>query len=230
MYLWSAAERVREELAEAEENFLGGRKGRGVTAVRKALSGVTEVAAVELGLIHLEDMGLVIAGQVAEYLADVSGGVIRDTNDEWWSVRRGIPKRLFPLDVEGGTRRHAAWRTFENARKRGRKSLIISILCRSDRPITPRDIKGWFELTGLLPNMKVVPDADAFPEDGIEIRYKGGRRPITIYHMGAEGTRKYVAEVLEELESDPPVVKPAPPTPSTGVCANDRHRHQPGTR
>lgn len=87
-------------------------------------------------------------------------------------------------------------------------SLIIHILCRSDRTITPRDIKGWFARTELLPDMTVKPDAKAFPEGGIEIRYKGAQRPITIYHEEAEGTRKLVEEVLEELEADPPVVKP----------------------
>ena len=39
-------------------------------------------------------MGLVIAGQVAEYLADAGSGVIRDTDDQWWAVRRGVPKLL----------------------------------------------------------------------------------------------------------------------------------------
>jgi hypothetical protein len=55
---------------------------------------VVEVAAVELGLGQLEDMGLVIAGQLAEYLAGVGAGLIRDTGDEWWAVRRGVPKLL----------------------------------------------------------------------------------------------------------------------------------------
>jgi hypothetical protein len=39
-------------------------------------------------------MGLVIAGQVAEYLAGAGAGVIRDTADEWWAVRRGVPQLL----------------------------------------------------------------------------------------------------------------------------------------
>lgn len=92
VYRWRTAKRVREELTETEDNYLACRKGRGVDQVRKALDGVVEVWAVELGLIQLEDMGLVIAGQVAEHLADISGGIIRDTNDEWWTVRKGVPK------------------------------------------------------------------------------------------------------------------------------------------
>ncbi len=94
VYRWVDQARVQEELAEARAERLAGRSGRGVTAVRKALVEVVEVAAVELGLVHLEDMGLVIAGQVAEYLADVCGGVICDTNDEWWAVRKGSPRLL----------------------------------------------------------------------------------------------------------------------------------------
>jgi hypothetical protein len=94
VYLWSDPARVREELAEAAENYLHDRRGRGVSQVRTVLGGVTEVAAIELGGGQLEDMGLVIAGQVAEYLAGTGGGVIRDTGDEWWAVRRGVPRLL----------------------------------------------------------------------------------------------------------------------------------------
>jgi hypothetical protein len=34
------------------------------------------------------DMGPVVGGQVAEYLAEVGAGLIRDTADEWWTIRR----------------------------------------------------------------------------------------------------------------------------------------------
>lgn len=92
-YLWDDAARVREELTEAA-GYLDGRRGRGVGRARAVLGRVTQVAAIELGIGQLADMGLVIAGQVAEYLAGVGGGVIRDTGDEWWAVRRGVPKLL----------------------------------------------------------------------------------------------------------------------------------------
>lgn len=92
--LWTDPARVRDELAEVAESDLAGRRGRGVRQVRAALAGVAEVAAIELGGGHLADMGLVVAGQVAEYLAGVGGGVIRDPGDEWWAVRRGMPKCL----------------------------------------------------------------------------------------------------------------------------------------
>lgn len=94
VYLWSDSGRVQQELAEAREEYLADRTGRGAGQVRAALSGVTEVAAVELGGGQLADMGLLIAGQVAEYLAGVGAGLIRDTGDEWWAVRGGVPKLL----------------------------------------------------------------------------------------------------------------------------------------
>lgn len=93
-YRWDEPARVQEELAEVRDEHLAGRSGPGVDTVRTFLSGVVEVAAVELGIFQLEDMGLVIAGQVAEYLAGVSGGIIRDPADEWWAVREGEPHLL----------------------------------------------------------------------------------------------------------------------------------------
>jgi uncharacterized protein YbaR (Trm112 family) len=94
LHLWIDPERVKQELAEVEQHYLVGKSGRGVSQVRAALSSVIEVAAVELGLRQLEDMGLVIGGQVAEYLAAVAGGLIRDTANEWWRIRRGVPQLL----------------------------------------------------------------------------------------------------------------------------------------
>lgn len=94
VYRWTEPARVREELTEAEENDLAGRRERGASAVRKGLADVVEVVAVELGLAHLKGMGLVIAGQVAEHLAGVGAGLIRDPDDEWWTVRNRVPKLL----------------------------------------------------------------------------------------------------------------------------------------
>jgi hypothetical protein len=39
-------------------------------------------------------MGVAIAGQVAEHLADVSGGIIRDTEDHWWTMHKRVSKLL----------------------------------------------------------------------------------------------------------------------------------------
>lgn len=94
VYHWSEPDCVRQELTEAEENYLCGRAGRVASRVRATLSRVTEVAAVVLIDGQLSDMGLVIAGQVSEYLADLGAGLIRDTEDAWWAVRRGVPKLL----------------------------------------------------------------------------------------------------------------------------------------
>ena len=91
---WTEAGRIRQEREEPEENYLAGRSGRGVSLVRRTLSRTLEVAAVELSLARRADMGLVIAGQLAEYLAGVGKGPIRDPGDEWWLVRGGVPRLL----------------------------------------------------------------------------------------------------------------------------------------
>jgi hypothetical protein len=94
VHLWTSPDRVREELTESLAEYLASRKGQGAARVRSLLSEVVEVAAVELGIWQLEDMGLVIGGQIAEYLAGVGAGVIRDTGDEWWVMKQGVPKLL----------------------------------------------------------------------------------------------------------------------------------------
>lgn len=48
----------------------------------------------ELGVAHLEGMGPAVAGQMAEYPAGVGGRVIRDTDEQWSAVRRGVPELL----------------------------------------------------------------------------------------------------------------------------------------
>ena len=94
VHLWTEAARVQQELAEARDEYLADRNGGEVGQISAILSGVVEVAAVGLGLGQLEDMGLVIAGQIAEYLADAGSGLIRDTDDEWWVLRQGVPRLL----------------------------------------------------------------------------------------------------------------------------------------
>jgi hypothetical protein len=101
VHLWTDVERVRQELTEVEAEYLSGRSGRGVNQVRKELSAVVEVVAVELGMGQLEDMGLVIAGQIAEYFAGLGTGPIRDTGDEWWAVKRGVPRLLLGRAEKG---------------------------------------------------------------------------------------------------------------------------------
>ena len=93
IHLWVKAARVKTEREEALEQF-DGIQGRGVGSVRRHLSRVVEVVAVELGWDQLEDMGVVLGGQVAEYFASVGAGLIRDQNDDWWTVKNRIPALL----------------------------------------------------------------------------------------------------------------------------------------
>src|SRR5262249_34474041 len=66
-----------EERDEAEE-LLDDANGDSVDRVRAHLDSVVAVVVVELGWSQLEDMGVVFAGMVAEYLSSVGGGLIRD--------------------------------------------------------------------------------------------------------------------------------------------------------
>ena len=93
VYLWTDPPRVQEERQEARE-FLEDRRGKGVKQVRSHLDRVVEVAALELNWHQTEDMGIVLAVLVAEYLAAVGDGLIRDQNDEWWAVDERGPVQL----------------------------------------------------------------------------------------------------------------------------------------
>ncbi len=81
---------LREEALEELE----GKKSKGLKRVQAHFSRVVEVAALELGWGQLEDMGIVLAGQVAEYLAAVGEGLICDQNDDWWAVEGRAPVLL----------------------------------------------------------------------------------------------------------------------------------------
>lgn len=86
--------RVQEEVAEMMGEHLDGRNGPGATKARTALAKTLEVVSVELGIGQIRGLGLVIAGQVAEYFAQVGDGVIRDARDEWWVISGGRPTLL----------------------------------------------------------------------------------------------------------------------------------------
>jgi hypothetical protein len=92
VHLWLSTDpaQVRTEREEALEPFEGARV-KGARRVRAHLRLVVEVAALELGWSQLEDMGVVLAGQVAEYLACVGDGLIRDQNDDWWAMEGRVP-------------------------------------------------------------------------------------------------------------------------------------------
>jgi hypothetical protein len=93
IHLCADSEVVAEEREEAEE-LLDQARGEGKDRIRSHLARVVEVVAVELGWSQLEDMGVVLAGMVSEYLAIVGGGLIRDPEDVWWAIENHLPIRL----------------------------------------------------------------------------------------------------------------------------------------
>jgi hypothetical protein len=93
LHVWSRPKRVQTERDEALEQFEDV-SGRNVARVRKHLADCVEVAALELGWTQLEDMGIVFASVIAEFLAVEGNGLIRDQNEDWWAVKNGAPVLL----------------------------------------------------------------------------------------------------------------------------------------
>ena len=93
IHVWDEPGRVQTEREEGLEQ-LEEVKGKAVKRVRSHLDQVAEVVALELGWSQLEDMGIVLAGQVAEYLATIGDGLIRDQNEDWWAVEDHVPVLL----------------------------------------------------------------------------------------------------------------------------------------
>jgi len=83
VHCWSDPERVAEEIREAEENRSPPPR------VRERLRASTEVVGLELGFSQLEDMGIVIANELARWLAQKGDGVVADDDDGWMAVRGG---------------------------------------------------------------------------------------------------------------------------------------------
>jgi hypothetical protein len=50
--------------------------------------------AVELGWTQIEDMGVVLASLLAEFMAGVADGLLVDPMDAWWAVEGGVPVQL----------------------------------------------------------------------------------------------------------------------------------------
>ncbi|HVL12226.1 MAG TPA: hypothetical protein VM529_06660 [Gemmata sp.] len=92
-HLWAKPGRVQAEREEALEQFEGARE-RNAGRVRKHMEKVIEVVALELGWNQLEDMGVVLAGQIAEFVATEGDGLIRDQNDDWWAMKNRVPVLL----------------------------------------------------------------------------------------------------------------------------------------
>jgi hypothetical protein len=93
VHVWDDAEQVQEELEEADE-LLEDASGAGLGRIRAHLGRVTEVVAVELGWSQMEDMGVVLANLVAEFLAGAADGLMVDPMDAWWAVEGGVPVQL----------------------------------------------------------------------------------------------------------------------------------------
>jgi hypothetical protein len=83
VHLWNDPKRVQTEREEALE-LLNNVRGRPVAGMRRRIAACVEVVALELGLKQVEDVGLVLAVQIAEFLAGEGAGLGRDHNDNWW--------------------------------------------------------------------------------------------------------------------------------------------------
>lgn len=83
VHYWTDPARVAEELAEAEE----GRSPPPGALARLRAS--TEVVGIELGFSQLEDMGIVIAYELARWLAQRGDGLVVDDDDRWMVVQDG---------------------------------------------------------------------------------------------------------------------------------------------
>lgn len=89
-------ERVQESLQRLEKP-----RSRGAKRVRAHLAAVLEVVDLELGATHFNDMGIVLAGQIAEYLATEGAGLIVDQNNDWWAVEDRVPVLLVGPPLRG---------------------------------------------------------------------------------------------------------------------------------
>lgn len=89
----SDADLIAEMRDEAEE-LLDQARGQGVERIRTHLGSIVEVVAIELGWSQMEDMGVVFAAMMSEYLAGVGSGLVRDPQNVWWAVEEHVPVRL----------------------------------------------------------------------------------------------------------------------------------------
>jgi hypothetical protein len=84
---WTDAERVREEIEEVLED-----EDATPATIRAQVSRAVEVVGIELGFSDFsdfEDMGVVLAYELARYLAQKADGVIRSDEDRWLRVIDG---------------------------------------------------------------------------------------------------------------------------------------------
>jgi hypothetical protein len=84
VHRWSEPARVAEELAETRENR------DPPPSIEARLADVVEVVGLELGFPMLETMGIVLATELARYLAQKGAGFFVDDDGQWFEVRDGI--------------------------------------------------------------------------------------------------------------------------------------------
>ncbi len=96
VYIWRSdkPQEVAELLNEAREAVHGLRKG--ARTIKRHLAETQEVVSIELGWGQLGDMGIVLAYEVARWLATEGDGLMRDHEDVWWILRRGVFHRVAP--------------------------------------------------------------------------------------------------------------------------------------
>lgn len=83
VHRWHEPARVAEEIEEAFDNR------EPPDEAHAWLRACREVVGIELGFSQLDDMGLVIACELARYLAQKGDGVIVDDEGEWFAVEDG---------------------------------------------------------------------------------------------------------------------------------------------
>jgi len=88
VHVWTQPGRVREEVEEARE------VRSAPTSAAPFLDGCRAVVGIELGVSMAQTMGVVLAYEVARYIAQKYDGVIVDDEDRWEVVREGA---LVPL-------------------------------------------------------------------------------------------------------------------------------------
>jgi hypothetical protein len=80
-HVWSAPDRVREEVAELDQ--IAGAPSI-PPSVRAHLASIQSIIAIEMGSSQLETMFEIVAFEVAYYLAQQHRGLIRGPNDAWF--------------------------------------------------------------------------------------------------------------------------------------------------
>jgi hypothetical protein len=90
LWRWTSPEEIAEEVAGARKKLKRSRK----PALRRLgdqLARVGEVISLGLGWDQLDGMAVVLAYEIARWLAHVGDGCVRDHEGQWWALtRRGV--------------------------------------------------------------------------------------------------------------------------------------------